>query len=60
VGASPPGADHPREFRVIPHRELFGQVSARIAFFDRRGIAPIGYDGLREAVRSARAKNDLR
>lgn len=48
------------EFRVIPHRELLaaGQTSARISFFDARGIEPVDYAGLRDAVREARWRND--
>lgn len=48
------------EFRVVPHRELLaaGQTSARISFFDSRGITPVGYAQLAEAVNEARQRND--
>jgi hypothetical protein len=48
------------EFRVIPHRELLaaGQTSARLSFFTARGIEPVGYSRLADAVAKARAIND--
>ena len=50
------------EFRVISHRELraAGQVSARLSFFEQRGIEPVSYSQLSEAVARARAENDRR
>jgi hypothetical protein len=41
-------------FRVISHRELLAcaQASAGISFFDRKGIAPVGYDDLGQAIAS--------
>jgi hypothetical protein len=48
------------EFRVMPHRELLaaGQASARLSFFDSRGVEPVDYSRLAEAVREARRRND--
>lgn len=48
------------EFRVLAHRQLLasGQVSAKLSFFDRLGIAPVRHAGLRDAVTAARARND--
>jgi hypothetical protein len=45
---------------VIPHRELLaaGQTSARLSFFEVRGIEPVGYSDLGDAVRRARQRND--
>ncbi len=47
-------------FRVIPHRELLatGQTSARLSFFESRGIEPVHYAELAEAVADARHRND--
>src|SRR5205823_4113956 len=49
------------EFRAIPHRRLLqsGQKSAGLVFFDRLAIEPVPYCDLAEAVRRARAANDL-
>lgn len=48
------------EFRVIPHRELLaaGQKSAGLPFFEHRGVLPVGYDQLKEAVSAARQANE--
>lgn len=48
------------EFRVVPHRELLaaGQASARLSFFDRRGVRPVSYANLARAVAKARRRND--
>lgn len=48
------------EFRVMSHRRLLAtdQISARVPFFDRLGIAPIAYSALPTAVASARRDND--
>ncbi len=46
------------EFRVVPHRQLLasGQISARLSFFDRIGIEPVGFGDLAHAVRAAGLK----
>ena len=43
------------EFRVVPHRQLLasGQTSAKLNFFERIGIKPVGFEDLAEAVRGA-------
>lgn len=47
------------KFRVVPHRQLIasGQKSARLSFFDRLGVEPVGFDRLADAVRAAHAEN---
>jgi hypothetical protein len=47
------------EFRVVPHRSLLrsGQSTARLSFFDRLGIGPIGFGDLGSAVRTACEEN---
>jgi hypothetical protein len=49
------------EFRVIARRELLaaGQTSARLSFFATRGIEPVGYAELANAVEQARDHNQL-
>ena len=48
------------EFRVVAHRRLFrtGQQSGRLSFFERLGIEPVSYDGLCDAIASARAEHE--
>jgi hypothetical protein len=47
------------EFRAISHRRLFrsGQTSARLSFFARHDIEPVGIEGLADAVKHACADN---
>ncbi len=57
-----PLEDEQWAFRVVPHRQLLrsGQTSAGLAFFDRIGVAPVGFGELAEAVRDAcRVNEDL-
>ena len=48
------------EFRVVPHRQLVrtGQKSARLSFFDRLGVAPVGWEELPQAVAAARGEHE--
>jgi len=48
------------EFRVMAHRQLLAaqQTSARLSFFENRGIKPVSYDELQAAVSIARRQND--
>jgi hypothetical protein len=48
------------EFRVMPHRELLaaGQTSARLSFFEARGVEAVSFTDLTDAVRQARQRND--
>jgi len=47
-------------FRVVPHAWLLatGQTSAGLSFFDRHGVAAVGWRDLRAAVAGARAEHD--
>ena len=48
------------EFRAVPHRCLYrsGQRSARLSFFDRLGVSPVGFSGLAAAIAQARATHE--